>query len=73
MPSRGIASLTISRQREGTYDQNTFLLMGWLPFLLVGISALVLLGVIALWTGEVFGWWRWRMREYDWWGRKKRR
>ncbi len=25
--------MTISRQREGTYDQNTFILVGWLPFL----------------------------------------
>jgi hypothetical protein len=56
---------------EGTYDQH-LAGMRWLPLLLVGLSALVLVGVIGLWTREVFGWWRWRMRNYDWWCRKRK-
>ena len=59
----------ISREQKGTYDR---VIMGKLPWLLVVLSAVVLAGVIALWTREVFGWWHWRMREYDWWGRRKK-
>jgi hypothetical protein len=72
MPTRGmIVSLMISMGREGTYDQHRAA-MSWLPVLLVALSALVLVAVIALWTREVFGWWHWRMTNYDWWGRKKK-
>jgi len=41
-------------------------------FVFIAFAGAALLGVIVLWSREVFSWWRWRMREYDWWGRKKK-
>jgi len=46
--------------------------MKWVWFILIPLAGAAFLGVVVLWTREVSSWWRWRMKEYDWWGRKKK-
>lgn len=45
--------------------------MNLVAWLLIALAALAFAGVVILWAREVGDWWRWRMKEFNWFGRKK--